>query len=148
MANLNTSITVLFLVTVYVRNTARNTVSLSHQTVIAGLAAMMQYVGSRPEQEKCDVREVTLAELFSDYRELVRNARTAQLIQGGVVSDRNGTYTIPDGVEAATLSYTDLSFACDAMIAACKVRGRRAELESIHDRARRLSSLFTDLAAQ
>ena len=140
----NAAATALYLVTVY---TVKNEVTrLSHQTLKVGVEAMMAYTTNLASHERADVREVNLAELFADYSELVRNAMTAQLIQGGVVTDRTNAYTIPSGPTALAMSFRQVADACNALVSGCKSRGRRAELESIHDRARRLNTLMSDLA--
>lgn len=141
----NAAAIVLFLVTVYtVKNEVR---TLSHQTVREGLDNALALVHSLKSHERADMRPVDLAELFADYSELVRVATTAQLIQNGVVTDRTNTYNIPSGSKALAMSYKQVAEACSALMSGCKVRGRRAELESIHDRARRLNTLMTDLDA-
>ncbi len=135
----------LYLITVYVvKNEVR---TLSHQTVREGLDNALALVHTLKSHERADMRPVDLIELFADYSELVRNAITAQLIQNGVVTDRTNTYTIPSGPAALAMSYKQVAEACAALMSGCKVRGRRAELESIHDRARRLNTLMTDLDA-
>ena len=145
MNNTTNAAAALFLITVYVvKNDIR---SLSHQTIRVGMGPMMDYMKDLAAHERADVREVTLAELFADYSELVRNATTAQLIQGGIITDHTGTYTIPSGPAALAMSYKQAAEATSRLMSGCRARGRRAELESIHDRARRLNTLMLDLDA-
>ena len=141
--------TTLFLVTVYVTLRAvagrAATKVLSHQTVKVGLEAAMSYIASLDDKSSAEVREISHAELFTEYNELARAARTAGLVQGNAVTDRTGTYGVPTDAANAAGSYRRMMAASQAMMAGCKVRARRAELESIHDRAKRLNTLMSDI---
>jgi len=119
---------------------------ISHERAFVGLPAAGDYIATLSARERAELRSMTPAELLTTYTEVVRNARTAGLVVGGVVTDRTNAYTIPDGAMAAACSFKRLASACEGLMAGCKARARRAELESVHDRARRIGSLLSDLS--
>ncbi len=120
--------------------------TISHERAFLGMSETMSYIGGLDEKCSAEVRTLTPAEVFGEYAELVRNARTAGLVRGGVVTDHTASYTIPEGAAAAASTYRRLAVACEALMSGVKARGRRAELESVHDRAKRMAGLMSDLA--
>jgi len=120
--------------------------TISHERAFVGLPAAGDYIATLDGKCRAELRSMTPAELLTTYTEVVRNARTAGLVVGGVVTDRTSTYTVPDGAMAAASTFKRLASACEGMMAGCKARARRAELESVHDRARRIGSLLSDLS--
>jgi hypothetical protein len=136
---------VVFLVTVWVIGTDSRT--FSHQRAFLSMEATMAYITALDPKCRAEVRTMTPGEIFGEYSELVRNARTAGLVRDGMVTDHTNTYIIPEGAIAAASSYKRLAGACEALMSGTKARGKRAELESIHDRARRIAGLMSDLDA-
>ena len=120
--------------------------TISHERAFEGLAAAGEYVATLDSKCRAELRSMTPAELLTTYTDIVRNARTAGLVRDGVVTDRTNAYPIPEGAMAAASTYKRLAAACEGMMAGCKARARRAELESVHDRARRVGSLLSDLS--
>lgn len=151
MNTMNATVTdMIFVITVWVNVRAiagrAATRTISHQIVKVGVGAMMDYIKGLDAECSSEVAPITTAELFAEYAELIRQAKTAGLIQRGCVSDHTSTYNIPEGATAASLSYKRLSVVCQNLMSACKARGRRAELESVHDRAKRISGFMSDLS--
>ena len=152
MTNTNGTDNMLFIITVWTFIAAvdgkPSQKVIAHTLVKVGMDAMMSYLKNLDASKfHAEVAPVTTAELFAEYAEVVRNARTAGLIQGGCVRTHDGTYSIPEGATAAAASYKRIASACSALMSGCKARGRRAELESIHDRARRIMGFMSDLDA-
>ena len=142
------TIDTFFIITVWVNVTlmGRSKPIVSHQIIKVSVDAMVEYVNSLDQKYFAEVKQTSLATIFEEYSELVRNARTAGLIKNGNIKVDNNTYSVPEGVTAAAASYAHLSSVCKSLMSSCKARPHRAELESIHDRARRLAGFMTDLS--